>query len=56
MGPHPNVGTTDKENEMTIETNKARAAETSPHHVVLKMLIISTFSSAAALALAAALN
>jgi len=56
MGPYPNVGTTYKENDMTIETNKARAAETSPHHVVLKMLIVSTFASAAALALAAALN
>lgn len=52
----PNLGATEKENEMTIETNKARAAETSPHHVVLKMLIVSTFATAAALALAAALN
>ena len=56
MGPYPNVGATDEEIDMTIETNKARAAETSPHHVVLKMLIVSTFASAAALALAAALN
>lgn len=56
MGPYPNVGATAKENDMTIDTNKARAAETSPHHVVLKMLIVSTFSTAAALALAAALN
>ncbi|MEO0978932.1 MAG: hypothetical protein AAFY24_16815 [Pseudomonadota bacterium] len=56
MDPYPNVGATAKEIDMTIDTNKARAAETSPHHVVLKMLIVSTFSTAAALALAAALN
>lgn len=41
---------------MTIETNKARAGETTQHHVVLKMLIASTFLTAMALALAAALS
>ncbi|WP_305984060.1 hypothetical protein [Roseibium sp. MMSF_3544] len=41
---------------MTIETNKARAAETSPHHAVLKMLIASTFLAAAAMAITAALH
>lgn len=41
---------------MTIDTDKVRAAETTPHHVVLKMLIASTFLAAAALALAAILN
>ncbi|MET1411241.1 hypothetical protein ABVF61_03180 [Roseibium sp. HPY-6] len=41
---------------MTIETNKARAGETSPHHAVLKMLIVSTFLTAAALAVTAALH
>ncbi|QFT31324.1 hypothetical protein K1718_11340 [Roseibium porphyridii] len=35
---------------MTIETDKARAAETSPHHVVLKMLLVSTLLAAASLA------
>ena len=35
---------------MLIETDKARAAVNSPHHAVLKMLIVSTSLSAAALA------
>lgn len=35
---------------MTIETDKVRAAETSPHHVVLKMLLVSTLLAAASLA------
>ncbi|MES0882738.1 hypothetical protein [Roseibium sp. SCP14] len=38
---------------MTFETNKVRAAETTPHHIVLKMLITSTFLAAAALAITA---
>jgi|GEM_PF-3139870 len=41
---------------MTFDTDKVRSAETTPHHVVLKMLIVSTFVAAAALALAAMLN
>lgn len=41
---------------MTIDTNKARAAENSPHHIVLKMLIASTFLTAAALAVTAMLH
>jgi len=41
---------------MTIETDKARAGVTSPHHAVLKMLIASTFLTAMALGLAAALS
>ncbi|WP_298822473.1 hypothetical protein [uncultured Roseibium sp.] len=35
---------------MSIETDKVRAAETSPHHVVLKMLLVSTLLAAASLA------
>lgn len=38
---------------MTFETNKVRGAETTPHHVVLKMLLVSTFLTATALALVA---
>jgi len=41
---------------MTLETDKARAAETTPHHIVLKMLLASTFLTAAALAATAILN
>jgi hypothetical protein len=41
---------------MTIDTDKARAAETAPRHVVLKMLIASTLLAAAALAVTAMLN
>lgn len=43
------------EETMTIDTNKVRAAETTPHHVVLKMLVVSTVLAAAALAISAAL-
>jgi len=38
---------------MTIDTDKARGAETTPHHVVLKMLLVSTCLAAAALAVTA---
>ena len=38
------------EKAMLIETDKARAAVNSPRHAVLKMLIVSTSLSAAALA------
>lgn len=48
--------TTRQEGIMTIETNKVRAAETSPHHIVLKMLIVSTLLAAIAMAVTAALN
>lgn len=41
---------------MTIDTDKVRAAETTPHHVVLKMLLASTFLTAAALAITAVVN
>ena len=41
---------------MTIETDKARAAETTPNHVVLKMLVASTFLAAAALTITAVLH
>ena len=41
---------------MTIETDKARAAENSPHHAVLKMLVVSTFFAAAAMAVTAMLH
>ncbi|GAB2183406.1 hypothetical protein [Roseibium sp. LAB1] len=41
---------------MTIDTDKVRAAETTPHHIVLKMLLVSTFVAAAALAITALLN
>lgn len=41
---------------MTIDTNKVRSAETTPHHVVLKMLVVSTALAAAALAIAAFLH
>lgn len=37
---------------MTFETNNVRGAETTPHHVVLKMLVVSTALAATALALA----
>lgn len=43
------------EETMKIDANKVRAAETTPHHVVLKMLVVSTVLAAAALAVAAAL-
>ncbi len=41
---------------MTIDTDKVRAAETTPHHIVLKMLLVSTFFAAVALAVTALLN
>ncbi|WP_297585461.1 hypothetical protein [Roseibium sp.] len=41
---------------MTIDTDKVRAAETTPHHVVLKMLVASTVLAAAALAITAVLH
>ncbi|MHA7777797.1 hypothetical protein [Roseibium sp. M-1] len=41
---------------MTYDTDKVRSAETTPHHVVLKMLVVSTAVAAAALALAALFN
>ncbi|CTQ52217.1 hypothetical protein LP7551_00734 [Roseibium album] len=41
---------------MTFETNKVRAAETTPHHVVLKMLVTSTFLTAVAMAIIAAMH
>ncbi|MEE4011700.1 hypothetical protein V1T76_06555 [Roseibium sp. FZY0029] len=41
---------------MTIDTDKARAAVTTPHHIVLKMLLVSTFITAAALAIIAVVN
>ena len=41
---------------MTIDTDKARAAVTTPHHVVLKMLLVSTFFAAVALAITAVVN
>lgn len=41
---------------MTIDTDKARAAETSPHHVVLKMLLVSTTLAAFAMTAAAWLH
>lgn len=41
---------------MTIETNKARAAETTPHHAVLKMLVVSTGFAALAMTLTATLT
>ncbi|WP_282449547.1 hypothetical protein [Roseibium sediminicola] len=40
---------------MRIDTNKVRSAETTPHHIVLKMLVVSTVLAAAALAISAAL-
>jgi hypothetical protein len=49
------VATNSMEKTMTIDTNKVRAAETTPHHVVLKMLVVSTVLATAALALAVAL-
>ncbi len=41
---------------MTIDATRARAGETTPHHVVLKMLVTSTFLTAAALAVTALLH
>jgi hypothetical protein len=41
---------------MTFETNKVRAAETTPHHIVLKMLVTSTILTAAAMAIIAAMH
>jgi hypothetical protein len=41
---------------MTYDTDKVRSAETTPRHVVLKMLVVSTFVAAAALAVAAMLH
>lgn len=41
---------------MTIDTNKVRAAETTPHHVVLKMLVTSTILAAAAMAITAVIH
>lgn len=40
---------------MTIKTDRARAGMTTPHHVVLKMLIASTALAASALAIVATL-
>jgi hypothetical protein len=41
---------------MTFETNKVRAAETTPHHVVLKMLVTSTLLAAVAMAIIAVMH
>ncbi len=35
---------------MIIDTDKVRGAETTPHHIVLKMLVISTTLTAVAMA------
>ena len=37
---------------MTFDANKVRAGETTPHHIVLKMLLVSVALSASSLALA----
>lgn len=39
-----------------IETDKARGAETTPNHVVVKMLIVSTAMAIAAMTVAAMLS
>ena len=41
---------------MTIETDKVRAAVNSPHHAVLKMLVVSTVLAAVAMAVTAAIH
>ncbi|WP_428648203.1 hypothetical protein [Roseibium sp.] len=41
---------------MTVDATKARAGETTPHHVVLKMLVVSTILAALAMTATALLH